>query len=93
MADMGLRLPEVLIILVVLLLVFGANKIPQLGDALGKGIRNFKKASTHEDEKDTIDVTPNSEAAQQTQLPRGASAPAASASAEKAGAGRTDRKV
>ncbi len=47
---MGLRLPELLIILVVLLLVFGANKIPQLGDALGKGIRNFKKASEGEDE-------------------------------------------
>jgi TatA/E family protein of Tat protein translocase len=37
------------------LLVFGANKIPQLGDALGKGIRNFRKA-TRED--DAIDVTP-----------------------------------
>ncbi len=47
---MGLRLPEVLIILVVLVLVFGANKIPQLGDALGKGIRNFKKSTEGEDE-------------------------------------------
>ena len=46
---MGLRLPEVLIILVVLVLVFGANKIPQLGDALGRGIRNFKKASSEDD--------------------------------------------
>ncbi len=51
----GLRLPELLVILVVLLLVFGANKIPQLGDALGRGIRNFKKSST---EDDSIDVTP-----------------------------------
>ncbi len=85
MAAMGLRLPEVLIILVVLVLVFGANKIPQLGDALGKGIRNFKKASTHEDEKDTIDVTPKSEAAQPGQLPRGAatSTPAPSAAEKK----------
>ena len=58
---MGLRLPELLIILVVLLLVFGANKIPQLGDALGKGIRNFKKASTDND--DTIDVSPKDEQA------------------------------
>ena len=82
---------EILVILVVVLLVFGANKIPQLGDALGKGIRNFKKASTHDDEKDTIDVTPKSEAAQQTQLPHGAPAP--TASAEKAGAARSDRKV
>jgi sec-independent protein translocase protein TatA len=68
---MGLRLPEVLIILVVLVLVFGANKIPQLGDALGKGIRNFKKASS-KDEDDSIDVTPKSQPAQQGQLPQGA---------------------
>jgi len=47
---------EILVILVVVLLVFGANKIPQLGDALGKGIRNFKKSS--KDDDDTIDVTP-----------------------------------
>ncbi|HTT71889.1 MAG TPA: twin-arginine translocase TatA/TatE family subunit [Anaeromyxobacteraceae bacterium] len=52
---MGLRPSEVLVILVVVVLVFGANKIPQLGDALGRGIRNFRKA-TRED--DAIDVTP-----------------------------------
>ncbi len=81
---MGLRLPELLIILVVLLLVFGANKIPQLGDALGKGIRNFKKASNEND--DSIDVTPKTEQAQQTQLPAGgatAKPPTAAATAEK----------
>ena len=66
---MGLRLPEVLIILVVLVLVFGANKIPQLGDALGKGIRNFKKASS---EDDAIDVTPKDES--QAQLSQGSAA-------------------
>ncbi len=83
---MGLRLPEILIILVVLLLVFGANKIPQLGDALGKGIRNFKKSSTDGD--DSIDVTPKPGAeaepqqqAQQGQLPTGAGAPKATAAA------------
>ncbi len=64
---MGLRLPEVLIILVVLVLVFGANKIPQLGDALGKGIRNFKKAS--KDGDDSIDVTPKGQSP--GQLPHG----------------------
>ncbi len=80
---MGLRLPEVLIILVVLVLVFGANKIPQLGDALGKGIRNFKKSSREED--DSIDVTPKSQPAEQGQLPHGKStaAPGAAQAAEK----------
>jgi sec-independent protein translocase protein TatA len=79
---MGLRLPEVLIILVVLVLVFGANKIPQLGDALGKGIRNFKKASS---EDDSIDVTPKGES--QAQLSQGTSttagAPRAAGASEK----------
>ena len=53
---MRLGFGEILIVLVVLLLIFGANKIPQLGDALGKGIRNFRKASTNDD---SIDVTPD----------------------------------
>ncbi len=52
---MRMGIGEILIILVVVLLVFGANKIPQLGDALGKGIRNFRKSSR---EDDAIDVTP-----------------------------------
>ncbi len=46
---MRLGMGEILIILVVVLLVFGPNKLPQLGDALGKGIRNFKKASNEEE--------------------------------------------
>lgn len=46
---------ELVLILIVLLLVFGTSKLPALGDALGKGIRNFKKATT---EDDAIDVTP-----------------------------------
>lgn len=46
---------ELIIVLIVVLLVFGANKVPQLGDGLGRAIRNFKKA-LHEDP--AIDVTP-----------------------------------
>jgi sec-independent protein translocase protein TatA len=38
-------LPELLVILVIVLIVFGANKLPGIGDALGKTIRNFKRAS------------------------------------------------
>jgi sec-independent protein translocase protein TatA len=57
---------EILVVLVVVLLIFGANKIPQLGDALGKGIRNFRKATRDDD---SIDVTPPQ--AQQGQLPSG----------------------
>lgn len=48
---MRLGFGEILIVLVVALLVFGPSKLPQLGDALGKGIRNFKRASGGEDEE------------------------------------------
>jgi sec-independent protein translocase protein TatA len=46
---------ELLLILLVVLLVFGARKVPELGDALGRGIRNFKRSVTGDD---AIDVTP-----------------------------------
>ena len=42
---MRLGFGEILVVLVIALLVFGPSKLPQLGDALGKGIRNFKKAA------------------------------------------------
>ena len=53
-----MRMPgmgELLIILVIVLLVFGANKLPQLGDGIGKAIKNFKRGINHDDD---IDVTP-----------------------------------
>jgi sec-independent protein translocase protein TatA len=43
---MRLGTSEMLLILSVALLLFGANKLPQLGDAFGKSIRNFKKAAS-----------------------------------------------
>lgn len=41
---------ELIIILVIILIVFGAGKLPQIGDALGRSIRNFKRASGGKDE-------------------------------------------
>jgi sec-independent protein translocase protein TatA len=47
---------ELIIILVIVLLVFGANKLPMLGEGVGKAIKNFKRGlSTNDD----IDVTPD----------------------------------
>ena len=43
-------LPELLIILVIVILIFGANRLPELGKGIGKGIRNFKDG-IKEDEK------------------------------------------
>jgi sec-independent protein translocase protein TatA len=47
----GFGMPEMIIILVIALVVFGPGKLPQLGQALGSGIRNFKKATLEEPEK------------------------------------------
>lgn len=41
---------ELIIILVIILIVFGAGKLPQIGDALGRSIRNFKRASAGKEE-------------------------------------------
>jgi sec-independent protein translocase protein TatA len=49
-------MPELIIILVIVLIIFGAGKLPQIGEGLGKGIRNFRKATTKGQEE--IDVTP-----------------------------------
>jgi sec-independent protein translocase protein TatA len=43
-------IPELLIILVIVLLVFGAGKLPAIGDALGRSIKNFKRAAKGQDE-------------------------------------------
>jgi len=42
---MGLRLPELLVILFIVLLIFGANRLPDLAKGIGKSIRNFKEAA------------------------------------------------
>lgn len=51
----GLGLTELLIILLVVLLIFGASRLPGVGSALGKGIRSFKTSVTGEDEKSTAE--------------------------------------
>ncbi len=40
----GIGMQELLIILVIILIIFGAGKLPEIGSALGKGINNFKKS-------------------------------------------------
>jgi sec-independent protein translocase protein TatA len=42
---LGLKLPEILVILFIVVLIFGAKRLPELATGLGKGIRNFKDAS------------------------------------------------
>ncbi len=44
----GLGMPELIIILVIVLVIFGANRLPQLGEGLGKAIKSFKKGISDE---------------------------------------------
>lgn len=51
----GFGTQELLIILVIVIVLFGATRLPQVGRGIGEAIKNFKKATS---EKDEIDVTP-----------------------------------
>lgn len=54
----GFGVWELLIILVIVLVIFGAKKLPEIGGGIGQAISNFKKASSEPQE---IDVTPKAE--------------------------------
>ena len=54
----GLGIMELVVILVIVMIIFGVGKLPEIGGALGKSIKAFKKASKEPDE---IDVTPKKE--------------------------------
>ena len=62
----GLGVPELLVILVIALVIFGPSKLPQIGSGLGKAIRDFKKGVTGGDDDES-----NKEAKKDTKdLPR-----------------------
>jgi sec-independent protein translocase protein TatA len=56
----GLGVTELFLILAIVLIIFGAGRLPDLGEGLGRGIRGFRKSLQSPDE---IDVTPESESA------------------------------
>ena len=51
----NLGFSELIIVLLIIVVIFGSTKLPQLGDGLGRAIKNFKRAVTNQNE---IDVTP-----------------------------------
>lgn len=55
----GLGLPELIIILVIVLIVFGAKRLPDIGAGIGQGIRNFRDATSKVDKKDREKIEDN----------------------------------
>jgi sec-independent protein translocase protein TatA len=51
----GLGTQELIIIFLIIMVLFGASRLPEIGSGIGKAIKNFKKATSEPDE---IDVTP-----------------------------------
>jgi len=55
----GLSMQELLVILIIVVILFGATRLPEIGKGIGQAIKNFKKGMAESDE---IDVTPKKEA-------------------------------
>jgi sec-independent protein translocase protein TatA len=49
----GLGMPELIIVLVIVLVIFGATRLPQLGEGLGKAIKGFKKGISSDAQDET----------------------------------------
>lgn len=57
----GIGMTELIVVLVIVLIIFGANKLPEIGAGMGRAIKNFKKATTEPEEID-VDATSRSKA-------------------------------
>jgi TatA/E family protein of Tat protein translocase len=71
---MGLKMSEILLIMAVLLLLFGASRLPQLGSALGSAIRNFKRGFGGGEEASADDKKPSGTLASSTPVEKDVSA-------------------
>ena len=50
---MGIGIPELLIILAIIIVIFGASRLPEIGRGIGKGIKNFREATKEGADKST----------------------------------------
>jgi len=68
-AVFGLGGPELLLILAVVLLLFGAKKLPELAKGLGRSVKEFKKATVEEEEEESVSTKPTAVATTETKKP------------------------
>jgi len=66
----GLGFPELLVILVIILVIFGAGKLPQVGEALGKGLSKFRGAMDEKPEQDDMAKMLDSESSITSESPK-----------------------
>jgi sec-independent protein translocase protein TatA len=52
----GIGMPELIVILVIVLIIFGAGKLPEIGAGMGKAIRNFKGATAEPERKEPDNI-------------------------------------
>lgn len=48
----GIGMPEMIVVLTIIVIIFGVGKLPEMGEGIGKGIRNFKQAISTDSEED-----------------------------------------
>ncbi len=58
----GIGIPELIIILVIILIIFGAGKLPEIGGGLGKAISNFRRATKEPETKEPDKLNDNPKA-------------------------------
>ena len=60
---MGIGFPELMIILVIIMIIFGAGKLPEIGSAFGRSIKNFKKSMKDAEAEEIESGSPDGEPA------------------------------
>ena len=63
---MGIGFPELMVILVIIMIIFGAGKLPEIGSAFGNSIKNFKKSMKDAEAGEIESGSPDGESAYQT---------------------------
>jgi sec-independent protein translocase protein TatA len=63
----GIGVPELLIVMVIIMIIFGVGRLPEIGGYLGKGIREFRRVQTSDDPVTPVPAEPDE---QKTEVPQ-----------------------